>query len=146
MARLRALRPSDLDRVIALEAEMFAPDDWSRDAYLDEISRDDRQYLVLEEDGTLIAWGGVLLRDQAEILTIGVDAAYRRRGHARFLLGQLLKAAQDLDISEVFLEVRADDAGAQALYLTSGFEPVGMRKRYYPFSGKDAVVMRKSLT
>ena len=41
----------------------------------------------------------------------------------------------------VGLEVRTDNAPAQALYRRFGFAPVGVRRGYYQPSGADALVM-----
>jgi N6-L-threonylcarbamoyladenine synthase len=46
----------------------------------------------------------------------------------------------------MFLEVRADNPVAQALYLSLGFEQIDLRKNYYQPEGIDAVIMRADLT
>ncbi len=43
----------------------------------------------------------------------------------------------------VYLEVRTDNEAAIALYKASGFDNVGVRKRYYRVSGADAYTMRR---
>ncbi|MDO5494283.1 MAG: ribosomal protein S18-alanine N-acetyltransferase [bacterium] len=139
---LRDLGEADLPRVLELEAELFAPDDWSAGMYREELAQASRRYRALEVEGRLIAWGGVYCGVQAEILTIGVDPAHRRRGHGSRLLRDLLEIAAARGAREVFLEVRADDPGAQALYAGHGFEPLAIRPNYYPRSGRDALVMR----
>ena len=45
----------------------------------------------------------------------------------------------------MFLEVRADNPVAQALYASEGFEAVGRRPRYYQPDDVDAIVMRLEL-
>ncbi|HZK04391.1 MAG TPA: ribosomal protein S18-alanine N-acetyltransferase [Actinomycetaceae bacterium] len=144
-ATLRPLTPADIPRVLELERKLFAPDNWSEGIYRQELTHPDRVYRAIEDGGVLIAWGGVFCAPTAEILTLGVSPEHRRRGHASRILRELLRCAAACGAREVFLEVRADDAGAQALYLKYGFEPVGVRRRYYPMSGADALVMRKSL-
>jgi ribosomal protein S18 acetylase RimI-like enzyme len=42
----------------------------------------------------------------------------------------------------MFLEVRASNAAARALYASAGFVAVGRRARYYRDPDEDAVVMR----
>nr|NLD40637.1 ribosomal protein S18-alanine N-acetyltransferase [Actinomycetales bacterium] len=139
---IRDLTDADLPRVLELEAELFAPDHWSEAMYLEEIGERSRAYRALEVDGDLIGWGGVYCGPTAEILTIGVDPRFRRQGHGSRLLRDLLRIAVERRAREVFLEVRADDPGAQALYVKHGFEPLAIRPNYYPRSGKDALVMR----
>ena len=45
----------------------------------------------------------------------------------------------------VFLEVRADNPVARALYASEGFEAVGRRPHYYQPDDVDAIVMRLDL-
>ena len=47
------------------------------------------------------------------------------------LVQSLLAEARRRGASEVFLEVRADNPGAQQLYRTLGFEQIAVRPRYY---------------
>ena len=45
-------------------------------------------------------------------------------------------------MTEMFLEVRADNTGALALYESEGFEPLDRRVGYYQPDNVDAIVMR----
>jgi len=82
---------------------------------------------------------------QADVLTIAVDTTRWGQGVGSELLRQLLAEAKWRGCTEVFLEVRADNARAQRLYHWWGFAEVGIRRGYYQPSGVDAVVMRKVL-
>jgi ribosomal protein S18 acetylase RimI-like enzyme len=53
-----------------------------------------------------------------------------------------MKEAATRGASEIFLEVRADNPGAQALYCSFGFEEIAVRPRYYQPDDVDAIVMR----
>lgn len=140
---IRGLLEADLPRILDLEKELFAPDDWSEGMYRDELSHADRVYLARCVGETLIGWGGIWVSSpHAELLTIGVDPAHRRHGHASALLARLVALAHERGAREMFLEVRAEDAGAQALYRAFGFRQIGLRRRYYPRSGADALVMK----
>jgi ribosomal-protein-alanine N-acetyltransferase len=44
-------------------------------------------------------------------------------------------------VKKAFLEVRACNHEAQALYTRYGFEPIGLRKGYYSDTHEDAIVM-----
>ena len=48
-------------------------------------------------------------------------------------------------VRELFLEVRADNPGAEALYVSRGFERIAIRAAYYQPDGVDAVVMKAVL-
>jgi ribosomal-protein-alanine N-acetyltransferase len=69
--------------------------------------------------------------DEAEILTLAVDPAHRRAGHAAALLGVAKQDLAKSDVSRLFLEVAADNLPALALYERHGFLPIGVRKGYY---------------
>jgi [ribosomal protein S18]-alanine N-acetyltransferase len=80
-------------------------------------------------------YGFILSRlavDEAEILTIAVDPALRRRGIAKCLLGAHLGRLQSTGVKALFLEVDEQNAAARALYHHFGFEMVGRRPGYYP--------------
>ena len=51
-----------------------------------------------------------------------------------------LQGAQD-----VFLEVRAQNSAAQALYRSLGFVQTGLRRNFYATPADDAVLMQKTL-
>jgi ribosomal-protein-alanine N-acetyltransferase len=83
--------------------------------------------------------------DQAEILTVGVVPAARRRGLARRMLTSLYDEARSRGARELFLEVRVDNSSAIALYESEGFVELGRRRGYYDHGRVDAVVMRREL-
>jgi ribosomal-protein-alanine N-acetyltransferase len=84
---------------------------------------------------------------EAEILTVAVDPAARRRGWGAALVEMAAGIAREAAAVEMFLEVAADNVAAIRLYETTGFARVGLRKGYYPHAdgAKDAVVMRRVL-
>ncbi|RBM06338.1 ribosomal protein S18-alanine N-acetyltransferase [Novacetimonas cocois] len=94
-------------------------------------------------DGAQVPAGFLMARhvvDEAEILTLAVDPAFRRRGMARTLLSWLRHVAASHGVARLFLEVGTHNAAAIALYQGAGFRTVGQRRRYYP-DGSDALVM-----
>jgi|SRR5690625_212282 len=140
-ATLRPLRESDLDAVIALEAELFGAQAWSRASYVEELHQPSRHYLAAVAGGELIGYGGLFIAAESQIMTIGVHPDHRRQGVATRLLAALIDAARQRRSREVWLEVRAEDDGAQALYTAAGFSAVGQRDDYYG-PGGHALVMR----
>jgi ribosomal protein S18 acetylase RimI-like enzyme len=77
--------------------------------------------------------------DEAEILNIAVDPAFRRRGVASALLTTLSEQAH----GTIFLEVAEPNLPAIALYRKHGWEQAGMRPGYYDHGIVNAVVMKK---
>ena len=76
---------------------------------------------------------------ELHVLHIATLPARRRAGAGRTLLQALI---QTPGTELCWLEVRADNTPAIALYTREGFEHIAVRKRYYS-DGADAVVMRK---
>jgi ribosomal-protein-alanine N-acetyltransferase len=146
--RLRRMTRADLDALLPHEQVMFGTESWSRDSYLDELADTElRHYLVAEdEDGQVVASAGLLtIAETAQILTVGVLPAARRRGIARLLVQELLTEARRRGAQEVLLEVRMDNKPARRLYEDQGFVPIGTRRGYYDRGRVDAVVMRHAL-
>lgn len=78
---------------------------------------------------------------ELEVYNIAVDPAHRRRGLAARLLSSALGAAARRGVRTAFLEVRAGNAAALALYGSQGFVRCGIRKGYYANTGEDALVL-----
>lgn len=147
--QFRPMTTADLDTVLSLELTLFGEEAWSRQMLAGELGQqpDSRLYLVAEQDQQLVGYAGLLAAGgQADVLTIAVDTACWGQGVGSALLRQLLAEATRRGCTEVFLEVRADNARAQRLYLWWGFTEIGVRRGYYQPSGTDAIVMRRPLT
>lgn len=145
---LREATPDDLHAIMAIEHRSFPTDAWSSQAMALELASPHGRYLVDELDGAIIGYGGVRALEgsrDADIQTIAFDLAHRGAGRGRALLRALLDAAGQRGAREVFLEVRADNPGAEGLYLSEGFEEIGRRPRYYQPDDVDAIVMRLAL-
>ncbi len=148
--QLRRAAPGDLDAIMAIESDVFAPDDWSRASMASELADRHGYYLVAfrpESPERLEAYAGVrapIGSGQADIQTIAVVPEARRGGLGRVLMLTLVAEARQRGATELFLEVRADNPGAQALYASLGFVSLAVRPRYYQ-GGIDAVVMRLSI-
>lgn len=84
---------------------------------------------------------------EAHILNVCIREQYRCRGFARKLLQYLLERARAAGMSEAFLEVRPSNTIAGRLYLSLGFEQVGIRRGYYQSTAgrEDACVLRRVL-
>jgi [ribosomal protein S18]-alanine N-acetyltransferase len=88
--------------------------------------------------GVVVAW---LLVDEVHIATIATHPDYRRQGIAQALLVHVLKSGAAEGALSSFLEVRASNFVAQAMYRKFGYEETGRRPRYYKDNGEDAILM-----
>lgn len=133
---------ADVDAVLALEQSVQAYP-WTRGNFCDAL---DSGYLCfVDESAGEIRGYAVLMPgvDEAELLTIGVAAAYQRQGLGGAMLSEMLAAAVGKSLTRVFLEVRASNLAAIALYCRAGFAEIGVRRAYYHNSdgSEDALVM-----
>lgn len=145
---VRAATPADLDAIMALERASFPTDAWSETLMREELASPHGRYFALEVAGQLVGYAGLRApagSKDADVQTIAIAAEARGRGYGRTLLRALLDEAAARRVAEVFLEVRADNPVAQALYVSEGFTEIGRRPRYYQPDGVDAVVMRLNL-
>jgi ribosomal-protein-alanine N-acetyltransferase len=88
--------------------------------------------------GMLVLW---FIVDEAHIATIAVHPDFRRQGIGEQILLAALQAVHKEGARRVFLEVRAGNAAAQAMYKKYGFEFAGVRPRYYRDNNEDALLM-----
>lgn len=145
--QLRRATVADLDAVMALENTTFGGDAWSAAAMRTELASANTYYLVAValDRNSIDGYAGLLAPDgaaQADIQTIAVADRARRRGLGRTLMLALVAEARRRGAEEVFLEVRADNPGAEALYTGLGFERIGERHAYYQPDGVDAHILR----
>lgn len=146
--QLRRATPDDLDAIMAIETSTFINDAWSPAMLRGDLGNTGCYYLVAfppEHPDRVEAYAGLLCpRGAAEgdIQTIAVIETARKHGLGRTLMQALTNEARRRGAHELFLEVRADNPAAQQLYVSLGFELVGVRRAYYQPDGVDAQVMR----
>lgn len=141
---LRPATEADLDEIWVIESDVFGAEAWSREMMREELGADHRTYLALVgEHDEVLGYGGLLsVGTEGDIQTIALKPGVRGSGQGRRLMTSLLHAAAAGGVREVFLEVRADNPIAQSLYLSLGFEAIGVRPGYYQPDNVDAVVMK----
>jgi ribosomal-protein-alanine N-acetyltransferase len=143
----------DLDDVMWLERVSFPTDAWSSSQMAGELHSPYGYYVVAEtvdEDTapTVIGYAGFSSLPggtDGDVQTIAVAADHRGQGLGRALFGALLAEAGRRGVRSVFLEVRADNPVAQAMYRSFGFEQIAVRPRYYQPDDVDALVMQGSV-
>ena len=145
---LRTATGDDLGAIMTLERASFPTDAWSESLMAAELASPHGRYLVDVEAGRVVGYGGVrAVRGgaDADIQTIAIAEAARGAGRGRALLRALLGEARERGAREMFLEVRADNPVAEALYASEGFVEIARRPRYYQPDDIDAVVMKLDL-
>lgn len=147
--QLRAAAAADIDILARLHMCAFPEDPWESRALSRLIALPRMHARLALSDrkpvGFLLA---LVVGGEAEVLTLCVDPAARRRGIARTLLADLYAAARVARASRVVLEVAADNETARALYAAEGFAAVGRRPFYYrrpAAAAAEALILARSL-
>lgn len=107
-----------------------------------------RAYLAVAGDEPVAFLLARQAAGEAEILTIGTRPFARRRGIAKKLMSRLADDLRQAGMTQLFIEVAADNGAARALYAEQDFAVTGRRKAYYEKPGgkrEDAIVMMKAL-
>ena len=138
---LRPMEASDLASAIEVDT-LCLPRPWSEAIWREEIESPFALYLLLEEEGEILAQIGVrYLVDELHVTTLAVRPEHRRRGYAHVLLEAALGAFPEARC--VHLEVRPSNVPARSLYESLGFVTTGRRRRYY--GDEDALLMTRYL-
>src|SRR5262245_7393654 len=132
-----------IDQVLPIERDLFGVEQWTAAMFWNELANGHRYQVVLDGD-EVVGYAGLAINppDEGWINNIAVRRDRQRSGIGRALLDDLIGEATRRGVRHLLLEVAADNAPAQHLYVRYGFEAVGVRRGYYQPSNTDAVVMR----
>ncbi len=142
---IRKMRREDVPQIAALERLCFS-DPWSEASISSELENPISLWLVAEADGVVQGYiGSQSAPPDCDIMNLAVAPDARRQQLGRTLLQSLIDELHRRGTERLFLEVRASNAPARALYASFGFEQVGLRKKYYVNPVEDALILRKEL-
>ena len=146
--KIRDMTIKDCDKVSEIEKESFSMP-WSRDNFEGSVLQENYCLLVAvsdeDEDDILGYCCFYYVLDEAEIPNVCVRKDMRGQGIAFAMMTELIERARNLSVTDMYLEVRASNEPAKALYKKLGFESVGMRKGFYELPKEDAVIMRLNI-
>ena len=140
---IRQARLEDLHWIYSLNKVIFHEDSWSYNSYKKCLEGDKYVFLVAEEKDPCGFVLGRVIKEEAEVMKIGVSPKFQRRHIGWLLLMKLLEEFKERKVKEVFLEVRESNFPAIKLYYKLGFKEIGRRKGYY--KGEDALIMKLTL-
>lgn len=138
--KVRTAGPFDLGRMARIHKACFS-DGWSRADLAHLLALPGGYGLMARaSDGHLTRVGNFrsagfslyrVVRDECEMLSIGVLPPYRRLGVARTLVAEAMARCRLAGAERMFLEVAVDNQNARNLYHCAGFKTVGRRNDYY---------------
>ena len=147
---MRTIRRMSLEDVPAVHEidELSFSLPWPERSFRFEVSENPASRgWVVETDGRIIAmlvlW---FIVDEAHIATIATHPEFRRQGIGEEVLLVALKAVRTEGAKRAFLEVRAGNTTAQAMYKKYGFTVDGTRPHYYKNNNEDALLMSIDLS
>lgn len=143
---IRLMEERDLEQVAAIDKKYFSMP-WSENAFSDSLKLSHTLYVVAETEGRIAGYCGCYqLLEEAEIVNVAVDEAYRGRGIGRKMLTELMRIGLERGAFAYTLEVRVSNTPAIRLYESLGFESVGIRKNFYEKPVEDAMIMWRRWT
>ncbi|WP_392553359.1 ribosomal protein S18-alanine N-acetyltransferase [Orbus wheelerorum] len=86
--------------------------------------------------------------DEATLFNIAIHPDFQKQGLGSTLLTQLINELEQQNIHTLWLEVRASNQAAIALYQQMGFNEITIRKNYYPTAqgNEDAIIMAYTIS
>lgn len=142
---IRPLQAADLDRVLEIAKAVEHAPHWTRADYEISLGGDPLRFAqgAWVGDGMLAGFVvASLVPPESEIEFIAVAPEFQRRGIGRALLTASITELKRRGVTQVLLEVRASNLGAQAMYRTAGFEETRRRDGYYVDPVEDAILFQ----
>ena len=125
------------EELLDLLSDVYGLSPWNLEQIEADLKQVNTEYFYLYEAQALIGFLAIQdLAGELEITQLAVKKAYQGQG----LANQLMEFLADRP-ERIFLEVRASNQVARALYEKHGFQPVGQRKNYYQNPVEDAILM-----
>lgn len=149
MIRVRPARSEDVPRMIEIARHSATAALWRQDAYTSLFAAERAPAyvgLVVEEHGRVMGFlvGREVAGGEWEVENIAINGDARRRGLGSRLMGEFLDLVRGRGGHDIYLEVRASNRAACALYEKWGFLQAGVRKSYYQSPEEDARILRFS--
>lgn len=145
---IRPFSSSDLAELLSLQTRALPVTGWKAADYVG-LGREDGGLLLVAPEGNSSAQPALtgfaasrIIGAEAELLNLAVDPEQRRRGTGRALLNESIRRVLEMGASVYYLEVRASNIAALALYYSAGFRLHSIRKSYYSQPREDAHVLR----
>ena len=148
MITYREMIALDVPVLVGIEKDIYPESPWSAAQFREELFGvpKTRKYIVALDENEIIGYAGIALAgDVADIHTLTVLPAFRRRGIASHMLKELEEWAAHKGITNFMLEMREGNAEAQPLYEKYGYQVISRRDNYYA-PGIHALIMRKEIS
>ena len=140
--QFRAMTDADLDEIMEIEPHIYSHP-WTRGNFADSLKSAHSAWVLLHNEKIIGYALMMMVLDEAHLLNLSISKPYQKQGLGRLLLEHMISIAQALNAANMFLEVRASNISAIALYENIGFNEMAVRRGYYPaqHGREDAILM-----
>jgi len=122
---IRIFTPSDMDRILEIEAQAFPKSPYNRRLFMSLYQSYPSTFLVYREEEIL---GYLVYTPKGHIISLAVHPRHRRRGIGTQLVREVFRNSTG---ELIWVEVRETNTGAQAFYEKLAFLKKGVIPRYY---------------
>lgn len=143
---VREMSPDDVQAITVIEKASYTMP-WSETSFLSEVYSRHSITRVAELKRKIIAYICVKqVSDEAHLMNLTVDSAYRRHGIATMLFRNVKNDLLANGCRFLYLEVRVSNIIAKQMYEKLDFRIVGTRKDYYLNPQENALIMMLDLS
>ena len=144
MISINQINKKDIDLCYELDSNTISL--WSREQWSNEFKKDGTKIFGLLIENLVI---GIcvfqVVIDEAQINYFVVNKKFRKKGFGSYLMNNLIKKCEKLNLKKLLLEVSQNNVTAERFYSRFDFSTVGIRKNYYK-DGSHALLKEKKLT
>ncbi|WP_159917054.1 ribosomal protein S18-alanine N-acetyltransferase [Pantoea sp. 18069] len=130
--RFAPLTAASLETLLPIEQQAYSHP-WTHGNFIDALAAGYEAQMLLDADDQLLGYFvAMAVLDEVHLLNLTVAPAHQGRGWARIMLEGLSLWSRQRQALWLWLEVRASNARARAIYEKHGFQQIAERKNYYP--------------
>jgi ribosomal-protein-alanine N-acetyltransferase len=146
---VRPVRQRDLDRILDIEAASFGADAYDRNLFAEYTHTCGGLFLVAELGTKVCAYSITAispgrLGTRAELISMAVAPAFRRKGAASALMDSTLRRLSPRGVTRLGLMVKVTNQRARDFYAKYGFRKLRRVAGYYE-DGADGLSLAKDL-
>lgn len=133
---------ADIDVIYQLESQCHSHP-WSKNLFLSNFGKRYFNHVLLENEQVIGYFVASSVAGEVTLMNIAIAPESQGQGLGQYLLQFLIEFSKQKKEQEIWLEVRASNVAALAVYSKLGFVEVDRRKGYYPCENgrEDAIIM-----
>jgi len=144
MISIKQINEKDVDLCYELDSDTISL--WSKKQWSNEFKKEDTKIFGMLFSNFVI---GIcvfqIIIDEAQVNYFVVNKKFRKKGFGSYLMSDLIKKCEKLNLKKILLEVSQSNVTAEKFYSRFDFSTVGIRKNYYK-DGSHALLKEKKLT